>query len=84
MNRAKQTAEIINKDKNIPIIIDERMRERKLGKFEGYPVTPDMEKQIWDCNLNFDIPNGENLKEFKDRILGFIEDLKQKNQLQIK
>lgn len=78
MNRAKQTAEIINKDKNIPIIIDERMRERKLGKFEGYPVTPDMEKQIWDCNLNFDIPNGENLKEFKDRIFGFIEDLKQK------
>lgn len=42
MNRAKQTAEIINKDKNIPIIIDERMRERKLENLKDIQL-----HQIW-------------------------------------
>lgn len=39
MHRAIQTAEIINKDRNVPIITDERIRERKLGELEGNKVT---------------------------------------------
>lgn len=78
MYRAKQTAEIINKDKNVKTIIDERIRERKLGKLEGHEITDEIEKQIWDYNLNYQIPEGENLHDFEKRILDFLEDIKEK------
>ena len=35
LKRTKQTAEIINKNKNIPIIYDSRIQERNFGEFEG-------------------------------------------------
>lgn len=35
LKRAKQTAEIINKGRNLEIIYDERLRERNYGEFEG-------------------------------------------------
>ena len=38
MKRAKQTAEIINEGRDIPIITDERIRERKLGEQLNYIV----------------------------------------------
>ena len=78
MNRAKQTAEIIINGKEIPIIIDERLRERKLGDFEGNPITEACEKQIWDYHLDFKINGGESLSEFEQRILDFIQDIKKK------
>lgn len=78
MYRAEQTAEIINQDKNVPTIIDERIRERRLGKLEGHDITEEIENKIWDYNLNYDIPEGENLYDFEKRILDFFKDIKQK------
>lgn len=78
MNRAKQTAEIINEDSDIQIVIDERLRERKLGDLEGHKVTEEIEKIIWDYNKNYDIPNGENLHNFEKRIFECLEDIKKK------
>lgn len=78
MNRAVETAEIINKDKNIEIIADERIRERKLGELEGHEITEEIEKRIWDYDLNYKIPGGEDLLEFEKRILEFLEDIKKK------
>ena len=77
MHRAIQTAEIINKDKNVQMITDERIRERKLGELEGNKVTDETEKKIWDYNLNYQIPNGENIHDFEKRILGFFNEIKQ-------
>lgn len=78
MERAQQTANIIIKGKNIPILTDERLRERKLGYMEGNPITEDCEKQIWDYKLDYKIENGESLSEFEQRILDFIQDIKKK------
>ena len=78
MHRAEQTAEIINQGRNVPIIVDERMRERKLGKLEGHPITNEMESRIWNYELNAPINGGESLHEFEKRILDFLEDIKQK------
>ena len=78
MHRAEQTAEIINQDRNIPTIIDERVRERKLGELEGHEITEEMENRIWDYDLNYQIPNGESLHDFEKRILDFFDDLKKK------
>lgn len=35
LKRAMQTAEVINQDRNLEIIYDERLRERNYGEFEG-------------------------------------------------
>ena len=78
MNRAKQTAEIIINGKEIPIIFDERLRERKLGELEGNPITEACEKQIWDYKLDFKINGGESLSKFEQRILDFIQDIKKR------
>lgn len=78
MHRAEQTAEIINQGRNVPIIVDERMRERKLGELEGHPITDEMESRIWNYELNAPINGGESLHEFEKRILDFLEDIKQK------
>lgn len=78
MKRAKQTAEIINEGRDIPIITDERIRERKLGEYEGRDVTEEMENNIWDYKLNYNIPNGENLHDFEKRINEFFDDIKEK------
>ena len=78
MHRAEQTAEIINQDRNVPIIVDERMRERKLGELEGHDITEESENKIWDYELNYQIPSGENLHDFEKRILDFFKDIKQK------
>ena len=53
MKRAKQTAEIINKGRDIPIITDERIRERKLGDYEGRDVTEEMENNIFELLFEF-------------------------------
>lgn len=78
MNRAKQTAEIIIDGRDVPVIVDERLRERKLGELEGNPITEECEKQIWDYQLDFKINGGESLSEFEQRILDFIQDIKKK------
>ena len=78
MHRAEQTAEIINQGRNVPIIVEERMRERKLGELEGHPITDEMESRIWNYELNAPINGGESLHEFEKRILDFLEDIKQK------
>lgn len=78
MKRAKQTAEIIKEGRDIPIITDERIRERKLGDYEGRDVTEEMENNIWDYKLNYNIPNGENLHDFEKRIDEFFDDIKEK------
>lgn len=51
MHRAIQTAEIINKDKNVQMITDERIRERKLGELEGHEITNEMEKKNLELRL---------------------------------
>ena len=79
MKRAEQTANIISEGEEVPVIIDERIRERKLGEIEGEIITEEMEEKIWDYNINYNIPGGENLQEFEKRILNFLEEIKQKH-----
>lgn len=78
MERAKQTAHIINNEKNIPMIIDERLRERKIGELNGNQVTEECEEKIWRYDLNTEIKGGENLYQFEKRILEFLKDIKEK------
>lgn len=78
MNRAKHTARIITEGKDVKIIEDERIRERKLGELEGHPITPECEKEIWNYKLNTEIKNGESLEIFENRVIDFINDIRKK------
>ena len=78
MKRVEQTTNIINEKKDVPIIIEERIRERKLGELEGHVVTDELENNIWDYELNYNINGGENIRDFEKRILEFIQEIKQK------
>ena len=47
LKRAKQTAQIINEGRNIPIIFDDQIIERNFGEFEGEKIKFD---EFWDYN----------------------------------
>lgn len=78
MKRVEQTMNIINEGRNVPTIIDERIRERILGILEGHSVTENLENKIWDYELNYNIQDGENIRDFEKRILEFIREIKEK------
>lgn len=75
LQRAVQTAEIALKGHHTPLIQDPQLRERNYGIYEGQPwrkllQLPDQPEP--DINLrdpSLDVPNGESLNVFHDRIV---------------
>jgi broad specificity phosphatase PhoE len=76
--RAKETSEIINKNYNKEIIIDERLSERNYGEFEGVKKANMPYNDFWDYNLNNKYEKAENIRGFYNRIVGLIEEVKVK------
>lgn len=72
--RTRQTADIVNLNKNVEIKYDDRLMERSLGDLEGKPYTTDNDK-LWDININTSIYNVETMSDFKDRVYSFLEDI---------
>ena len=70
LKRAKQTAEIINRNKN-----DEALTERGLGDFEGTQSNFD-ENPIYNLKLNLEINNIEPAKKFYDRVFNELNYIK--------
>jgi broad specificity phosphatase PhoE len=77
LKRAIQTAKIINEDKNIPIIIDDRIAERDLGEFQG-KLTDEIDgREFWDYKKNHRYEKAENIAEFYNRVYTFLDSLKE-------
>lgn len=78
--RSRQTARIINKYHNVPLIMDKRLNDRLMGIYEGKPAGlfyawRDVQKNRWTC-----IPkNGESYESLKKRIATFLKDLSKKD-----
>lgn len=86
LKRAKETAEIINKFFNVPIIEDNRLMERTYGKSEGLTKeeiqemkkdNPDV-NEVWNYNKNVDFNEIETMKCFCNRIYNFLNDITEK------
>ena len=83
IKRAVQTAEIINKEINVGVSIDKRLRERNVGDLEKYgDIWRKFFNEIKKKELAKGIPlkeiqppNGENLYDYRDRIKSFLSDL---------
>jgi len=73
--RAKETASIINEDRNIPIIIDERVIERNLGVYEGMQNSEDIFNEIRYYTKNVPVENGEDCQTYTKRVFDFLDDV---------
>lgn len=78
LKRARKTAEIIGKGRNIPIIIDEGITERSWGKYEGY-TTKDMNFEPFvNIKQNKKVDGIESIGELFNRVNTFLGKLKDK------
>lgn len=75
LKRARQTAEIINQNKNIKIIYDKSLIERGLGSFEETQANFD-ENPVYNLKINLEINNIETAKEFYDRVSKLLDYIK--------
>ena len=76
--RAKQTADIINSDRNLEIIIDDRLRERTYGEFEGTSKNSFNYNDFWAYNKNLKYDKAENIQDFFKRIYDLLDEVKSK------
>lgn len=76
LKRAKQTADIINIDRGIPIIYDERLIEICYGENEG-KLKKDFDYYgFWDIINTHEYKDAENVNRFIKRVHDFLEDIK--------
>lgn len=67
LKRALRTAQIINENKNCPIIIDEGFIERNLGEYEGKHFT-ELPSNSWNYIENAKFNNAESAREIIKRV----------------
>jgi broad specificity phosphatase PhoE len=75
LKRAKETAEIINEGRNIPIIFDDRISERNFGEFEGKVIKVVDGHHFWDYYINEQFMEAESIQEFFKRVYSFLDDI---------
>lgn len=78
LKRTKQTAEVINKNRNIPIIYDEKILERDFGEFEGKETKDFDFHGYWDYYKNEHYESAENIQDFFKRVYEFLDDITKK------
>lgn len=71
--RAVETAKIINSGRNIPIEIAEKLSERDFGEFEGMPNMEFDYEAFWSYKQNRQYQKAENIREFFQRVYGFLD-----------
>lgn len=75
LKRARQTADAINKGRNIEIIYDDRIAERDFGEFEGKKVEEFDYEVFWSYKRNLKYEKAENIQAFFKRIYAFLDDV---------
>ena len=73
--RAKETADIINEGRNLPMIIDDRLIERNLGIYEGMPNFQEIFNQIRYYTKNVPVEGGEDCQTYTKRVFEFLDDI---------
>lgn len=75
LKRAKQTADIINENRNIPIIYDDRIIERDFGEFQGVVAEFSKAEFLWDFKKEHDKRYGESLRDFFKRVYELLDEV---------
>ena len=80
LKRAKQTADIINIDRNIPIIYDKRLLEICYGENEGRLHNDFDYDGFWNIINTHEYKDAENVNKFIKRVHDFLEHIKKYEQ----
>lgn len=77
MIRAKHTCEIINSN-NVPVVFDDRLKERTLGKLDGKGFNEDgiTRKEFLNYFYKTNIENFEEVPIFFERVQSLIDEIK--------
>lgn len=75
LKRAKQTAEIINKEIHCPILYEEGISERDFGEFEGKQPTQFDCEAFWSYKKNMNYERAENIRNFFQRVYQTLDDV---------
>lgn len=76
LDRALKTAEIaINGE--LPIILDDRLKSRNHGEFQGLPRTAMRNTDYWDYNKNTQYKEAESVGDLFNRVESLLNDIKQ-------
>lgn len=84
LKRTVKTAQIINENRKIPIIISEKIISRNFAEFQGVKRTNDIvqeftEAQIDDFQLNVCYKNIEKIQDVCNRVWQLLSDLKKEH-----
>lgn len=77
LKRAKQTAEIMNQGRNIPILYDDRISERNFGELEGKRQEEFDFHGFWSYERNLSYERAENIRIFFERVYAFLDEIQQ-------
>ncbi|MEK3886654.1 histidine phosphatase family protein [Bacillus sp. FSL K6-3431] len=83
--RTRLTAELICKDRNIPIIFDENLKEIDIGDWEGKTQSyieenyPNEYHSFWNTPHLYTSLNGENFIDLQGRVLKSLNAIREKN-----
>lgn len=78
LKRARKTAEIINKNKNCKLIVDEDFTERHFGEFEGKTRKEFPVEDFWNYKENFKYQKAECIGDFFSRVYKALDRIKEK------
>lgn len=79
IERAKHTLELFDLNKNIPIIVDYRLKEREMGIYENIPFDNLDLDIFWNYNSDTKYHEIESMKDVYFRIKYFLDELKNKH-----
>lgn len=78
VERAKHTLEFFDLDKNIPVVIEDRLKERNMGKYENMPFENLQWDVFWNYNSKIKYPELESMEDVYFRIKDFLDEMKKK------
>ncbi len=79
IERARQTLKLFNLNNNIPVIINEKIKERNMGIYEKIPFDELEWDEFWNYNSNKKYPELETMKSVYLRVSSFIDEIKKDN-----
>ncbi len=81
MKRAQQTAnEILKFHQNVPVVFDNRLKERNFGEIEGVKDNNSaLYTKVWNMNSNFQADGLESVDDMYARISSFYDEIIKKH-----
>ncbi len=79
LNRARQTANIINEALQLPISYHDELQEVNFGDLNGTPYLEEYKEKHRSMEYDWRQYGGESMKDVKDRILSILKKIKAEN-----